>query len=88
MANKAVVLNTWAGARYYEVEVVDETPQKSRVKVLTPGGLMLPGRRYFNFHDTVLVPKHSLVDMPESHKIEEGYYDGYIYGYGGSVDAR
>lgn len=88
-AIKSLVLNTWAGRRHYAVEVVNETPKKARVRILTPGGVMLPGRRYANYGETVLVPKHALVDLPaHSHKVEQGYYDGHVGGYGGTVDAR
>ncbi len=50
---------------------------------------MLPGRRYVNCGETVLVPKHAVVDLPkDTHKVEQGYYDGHLNGYGGVVDAR
>lgn len=87
-AKKALVLETWAGSRYYAVEVIGETPKKVRVRVLTPGGVMLPGRRYVGCNEIALVPKHGISDLPADHKIEQGYYDGNISGYGGSVDAR
>ena len=86
---KSLVLDTWAGRRHYAVELVGETPKKARVRVLTPGGIMLPGRRYVNSGETVLVPKHEVVDLPkDAHKVEQGFYDGHLYGYGGVVDAR
>lgn len=85
----AIVLDTWAGRRYYAVEVVGETQKKVRVRVLVPGGVMLPGRRYVHCGEEVLVPKHAVVDLPaEKHKIEQGYYDGHVAGYGGVGDAR
>lgn len=47
------------------------------------------GRRYVNCGETVLVPKHAVVDLPkDTHKVEQGYYDGHLNGYGGVVDAR
>ncbi len=86
---KCVVLDTWAGRRYYAVEVVGETAKKARVRVLTPGGIMLPGRRYIEYGELALVPKHAVKDMPSDlHKIEQGYYDGHVEGFGGSIDAR
>ncbi|MCZ2397873.1 MAG: hypothetical protein LC100_15195 [Chitinophagales bacterium] len=86
---KSLVLDTWAGRRYYAVQVVGETPKKTRVRILTQGGVMLPGRRYADCGETVLVPKHAVVDCPEAvNKVEEGYYDGHVDGYGGVVDAR
>lgn len=89
-ARKCITLDTWAGRRYYAVEVVGETPKKARIRVLTPGGVMLPGRRYVQCGEVALVPKHAVKDMPgdEAHKIEQGYYDGHVGGYGGAVDAR
>lgn len=57
---KCIVLDTWAGRRCYAVEVVGETPKKARVRILTPGGVMLPGRRYAHYNSIVLVPKHAL----------------------------
>jgi hypothetical protein len=86
---KAIVLDTWAGRRYYAVEVVGETPKKARVRILTPGGVRLPGRRYAHCNDIVLVPKHALSELPaDAHKIEGGYYEGHVGGFGGTVDAR
>lgn len=86
---KCLALDTWAGRRYYLVEVVGESPTKTRVRVLTPGGVMLPSRRYVNCGDVVLVPKYAVVDLPpEEWKIESGHYDGRVYGYDGKVDAR
>lgn len=85
---KALVLETWSGRRYYAVEVICETPKKVRVRVLTQGGVMLPGRRYVGYNEIALVPKHGISELPADHKVEQGYYDGSISGYGGSVDAR
>lgn len=85
---KSLVLDTWAGRRYYAVEIVGETAKKARIRILTPGGVMLPGRRYVNCGETVLVPKHAIVDLPDSHKLEQGYYNGHVGGYGGVRDAR
>ncbi len=88
-AAKCIILDTWAGRRYYAVEVVGETPKKARFRILTPGGVMLPGRRYVHCNDIVLVPKHALSELPaDAHKIEPGYYDGHVGGFGGTVDAR
>lgn len=87
---KAIALNTWAGRRYYPVEIVGETPKKLRVKVVNYGGVMLPGRRYVPSGEVVLVPKDAVVDMPEG-KQEDGYFDGHISGFGGKdvhPDAR
>ena len=86
---KAIVLDTWAGRRYYAVEVIGETPKKVRVRILTQGGVMLPGRRYIHCGEEVLVPKNAVVDLPaEQHRIEQGYYDGHVAGFGGVGDAR
>ena len=88
-AAKCVVFDTWAGRRYYAVEVVGETPKKARIRVLTPGGVMLPNRRYVQCGEIALVPKHAIKDMPsDAHKIEQGYYNGHVEGFGGTVDAR
>jgi hypothetical protein len=36
-----------------------------------------------------LVPKHALSDLPaHAHKVEQGYYDGHVGGYGGAADPR
>ena len=86
---KCIVLDTWAGRRYYAVELIGETPKKARIRVLTPGGIMLPNRRYVQFGEIALVPKHAIYDMPaDSHKIEQGCYTGHVEGFGGTVDAR
>ena len=50
---------------------------------------MLPNRRYVQFGEIALVPKHAIYDMPaDSHKIEQGCYTGHVEGFGGTVDAR
>ncbi len=89
---KCIALDTWAGRRYYAVEVIGETPKKTRIRVLAPDGITLPNRRYVAYGDEVLVPKHAVQDMPsESYKIEQARYDGHIYGYSGAdnvPDAR
>lgn len=86
---KCIALQTWAGSRYYAVVVVSETPTKTRVRVMTPGGVMLPNRRYVPCGEIALVPKHAIRDMPiDLHKIEQGYYDGHVRGYEGTVNAR
>lgn len=85
---KAIVLDTWAGRRYYAVEVVGETPKKFRVRILTANGITLPGRRFVEFDDVVLVPKHAIADLPAEYKVEQAHYEGHLYGYGGSVDAK
>ncbi len=64
MAAKCVVLDTWAGRRYYAVEVLGETPKKARIRVLTPGDVMLPNRRYVQCGEIALVPMHAIYDMP------------------------
>lgn len=61
---KALVLNTWAGRRYYAVDVIGETPKKARIRILTHGGVMLPGRRYVGFNEITLVPKSAITDLP------------------------
>ena len=67
---KGIALNTWAGRHYYAVEVVGETPKKTRIRILTPGGVMLPGRRYGQRGEIVLVPKHAICAVPaESHEV-------------------
>lgn len=63
-STKCIALDTWAGRRYYAVEVVDETPKRARIRILTPGGVMLPGRRYVQCGEIVLVPKHAIYDVP------------------------
>ncbi|MBA4252267.1 MAG: hypothetical protein C0442_11175 [Chlorobiaceae bacterium] len=78
---KAIALNTWAGRRYYPVDIIGETQKKLRVQILNYGGVMLPGRRYVPAGESCLVPKNAVVDMPYG-KHEDGYYDGYISGYG------
>lgn len=86
---KALVIDTWSGARYYEVEVIEETPKRIRVKVLSPNGVMLPKKKYVDYGDTVLVPKHAIKDLDDPHKLEHSYYEGHIYGYSSNpVDAR
>lgn len=50
-----IALDTWAGTRYYHVEVVGETPKKVKVRILSPGGINLPGRRHAACGDIVLM---------------------------------
>jgi hypothetical protein len=59
---KAIALDTWAGRRYYPVEIVGETPKRVRVRILATDGVMLPGGRYARCGEVVLVPKHAVYD--------------------------
>lgn len=84
-----IALETWAGRRYYRVEVVGETPKRIRVKVTHPGGVRFPGGRYVPQGKTTLVPKYALRDLPEgTEKIEHNVYEGRIYGYGCGESSR
>ncbi|MFN4204691.1 MAG: hypothetical protein ACK4GM_16780, partial [Tabrizicola sp.] len=42
--------------------VVGETATKVRVRIMVSGGVILPGRRWAEFGDVVLVPKHAVLD--------------------------
>ena len=84
---KAVALNTWAGRRYYPVEVISETPSRFRVRSLYRTWFFLPGKRRVEPEDVFLVPKHAVCDVDQS-KLEYDPYCGHIDGYGGEVDAR
>jgi len=61
---KAIVLNTWAGRRYYPVELIGETAKKFKVRILAPS-VMLPGRRYVQRGDVVLVPKYAICEIAD-----------------------
>lgn len=51
--------------------------------------MLREGIKPYFIGDVVLVPKSAVTDMPaEQHKIEQGYYDGHVGGYGGAIDAR
>jgi len=65
VVSRNIVMETWAGRRYYAVEVIGETPKKARVRILAPGGVMLPKRRYVKCGEIVLVPKHALSEVSE-----------------------
>lgn len=62
-----LVLNTYAGRRNYPVLITGETPKKFRIKILSEHGVMLPGRKFVNYNDVVLVPKSDIIenDQPE-----------------------
>ncbi len=64
LPGKCIVLETWAGRRYYSVEVVEETPKKARVRIITPEGVTLPGGRFIQCGEIVLVPKSAIRDTP------------------------
>lgn len=58
---KYLGLDTWAGRRYYKVQVLGETKTRVRIKILNPGGVKLP-RRFVNENEVTLVPKYALFD--------------------------
>lgn len=54
-----LVLNSWGGPTYQEVEVIGETPKRLRIRAITD--TRLAGRqRYLPVDYTTLVPKHSI----------------------------
>ena len=54
-----LVLNSWGGRTYQEVEVIGETPKRLRIRALT--NTRLAGRnRYLPVDFTTLVPKHAI----------------------------
>jgi len=56
-----LVLDSWAGRRFYEVDIIGETPKKFRVKVLNSTGVKLPSGRHVDFGEITLVPKHAVI---------------------------
>ena len=89
----AVGLQTWAGRRFYAVEVCGETRARTRVSLThsrSPKYVRLPGGRIKSHGDSFLVPKHAVFHVPAS-KLEPDNYQGHIDGYSGlykSVDVR
>jgi hypothetical protein len=55
---------TWAGRRCYACQVLAETPNKFRVKILAADGVTLPRRRHVAYGQIVSVPEHALQDIP------------------------
>lgn len=80
VVRRVVAINTWAGRRTYEVEVVGETKKRYRVKALQY--MMLPGRRFVSEGQVVLVPKTA---VGEGVPTECGAYTGGIYGYAPNI---
>ena len=87
----ALALITWAGTRYFAVEVIGRTAHKVRVSLthkLSPVHVMLPsGKTHYREEPPFLVPKLG-VRLVEEQQCEQDSYDGAVYGYGGTVDAR
>ncbi len=53
-----IVLDGWAGRREIACEIVGETPQRYRVRLLEDGSL--PRGRYGHVGDVVVVPKYAV----------------------------
>ena len=72
-----ITLDSWAGCHSYVVEIVGETPKKWKVRMLSTGTHMWPGRRQVSFLDEILVPKHRVrKDYPPNatfHEAESSY---------------
>ena len=64
MTNKAIALETWAGRRCYPCQILAETPNKFRGKILAVDGVTLPRRRHVAYGQIVSVPKHAVQDIP------------------------
>lgn len=62
---KAIALETWAGRRYCQCEVVGETPSRYRVMVLATDGVQLPGGQHYAWGQVASVPKHAVHDVPD-----------------------
>ena len=77
-------LDTWEGTRTYPVEIVDETPERYRIKTLT--NVMLPNRKFVGAGQTVLVPKYAVTEADHASEID--YYNGHVYGYAKSNSQR
>jgi len=87
----ALALITWAGTRYYAVEIVRYTAQKVWVALnhaLSPCRVRLPsGSVHHREGPPFLVPKQA-IRYVDGEKCERSEYEGAAYGYGGNVDAR
>lgn len=86
----AIALITWGGTRYYAVEVLERTPAKTRVSLthsLGPEMLKTPSGRIHHRGGTFLVPKDA-IRYVKADKLERDLYEGRVYGYGGTIDAR
>lgn len=51
-------LDGWAGRQEVRCEIVGETPQRYRIRLLEPA--RLPGNRNYQIGDVVLVPKYAV----------------------------
>ncbi len=64
MTNKAIALEDMGGRRCYPCQVVAETPNNFRVKILAVDGVTPPRRLHVAYGQIVSVPKHALQDIP------------------------
>lgn len=79
-----VALETWAGCRYYAVEIIGETAKRIRVRLShdrSPAYIRLPGNRVFYRDAVFLVPKTAMRRVNLS-RIEDDSYPGCVYEYG------
>lgn len=85
----ALALITWAGTRYFAIDVIRRTAQKVHIALthrLSPAFVKLPsGKLHYREEKSFLVPKEG-VRMVEEQKCETDGYEGAVYGYGGTVD--
>jgi hypothetical protein len=64
MTNKAIALENIGGRRCYPCQVVAETPNNFRVKILAVDGVTLPRGRHVAYCQIVSIPKHALQHIP------------------------
>lgn len=87
----ALALITWAGTRYFAVQILGRTKKRVRVALnhaLSPERVKLPsGREHLREGNAFLVPPPA-IRYVATEKLEREGYEGAVYGYGGNVDAR
>ena len=92
----AIALITYGGTRYYAVRIVRKTAKSVYCTLehpKSPVSLHLLGKRVVGLQGGMVasepfsVPKTAIRYVPEE-KLEQDFYEGAVYGYGGTVDAR
>jgi hypothetical protein len=63
MTNKAIALEKHGPAGAATCQVLGETPNNFRVKLLAKDGVKLPGKRYAGYGQIVSVPRRAVYDI-------------------------
>ncbi len=66
LATHVIAIDGYAGRRYHPVAIAGFTKARTRVVVMSPGGVRMPGGRHVGFGETTLVPRWAVIAREKS----------------------